>query len=156
MQKIFCLIFIVYLLFCASPLHAQQNFLAYNMALIHTQNLNPEKVFLKKNIKPEQALISEFQWILDSLEPRCLNPERTIADTIVETWIVVKSNNLPLTLLEVARELSHTAKNTNAFGVAKVNFRMTSQFWLTNTLARQITNKTNNVLKYQTASPTKK
>lgn len=141
MQKILQLALVICLIFCVSPLNAQQDSLAYQMALLHSKNLNPEKVFLKKNIKPEQALVSEFQWILDSLETRCLNPERAIADTIVENWIIIKSNNIPFTLLEVARELSHAAKNTNAYGIEKVNFRMTSQYWLTNTLARAITNK---------------
>lgn len=114
-----------------------QESLAYQMALLHTKALNPGNRILKNEVQPTPAMISEFQWILDTLENRCLNPEQTIADTIVKTWLALRNNRKPMPLLTVARELSRTARNTRKFGPYKVNFRMTSQYWLQQKLGSQ-------------------
>ena len=107
---------------------------AYKLAALYTESENPDQAFLKKPVKPMEAVVSEFQWILDSLKNRCLNPESAIADTIVETWNTLKKSEKPLTLLQTARELQNATKNTNLLGTKKVNFRMTSKSWLKNKL----------------------
>ena len=109
---------------------AQDN-LAYKLAVLHTKAEEPEKVLLNKPIEPSRAILSEFEWILQSLHNRCLDPETTIANTIIETWYITKKRGSKLSLLEVARALSQMTQNTNLFGRDKVSFRLTSKYWLT-------------------------
>lgn len=103
--------------------------IAYKLAGMHTKNLNPGPKMMGYALKPSDAIVSEFQWILGRLKTRCLNPESALADTIVITWQTAKGRGSDLTLLDVARELSRTAQNTKLFGAGKVNFVMTSQYW---------------------------
>lgn len=110
--------------------------IAYKLAILYTREGKPEDALLNKPAMPAAAVVSEFQWILDSLKIRCLNPETAIADTIVENWTAVNKNGgKPIGLLETARELATTTKNINLFGKGKVNFRMTSNYWLKQKLA---------------------
>ena len=111
--------------------------IAYKLAMMHEREEKPEDFLLKKTIEPPSALVAEFQWIMDSLKTRCLNPETAIADTIVESWSALKATDRPLSLLETARELASIAKNTNRFGNQKVNFRMTSQYWIKEQMAKK-------------------
>ena len=112
--------------------------IAYKLAILHTKAEHPENELLGKSYQPQASTVAEFQWILDSLKTRCINPETAIADTIVENWnLLNKAPNKQkksLSLLETARELLNTARNTRLFGTDKVNFRMTSQHWLKNKL----------------------
>jgi len=106
--------------------------IAYKLALFHIRTLNP----LDDITEPPQALISEFTWIMESLRARCINPETTLADTLIQTWQVLKSQGSKLSILDVSRELTVQAKNNILFGPGKVNFRMTSNYWLKQFLAK--------------------
>ncbi|MFH1360125.1 MAG: hypothetical protein ABIJ41_03705 [Candidatus Omnitrophota bacterium] len=135
-MKIFLNLFICIWLciFCHAPLsRAQevQDTIAYKLAKIHTANENIQDVFLKNKIEPAPAIIAEFQWILSSLRNRCFNPENAIADTIMEAWQIMRNwGYTDMTLLDIARDLSQVANNKVLFGFGKVNFRTTTNFWL--------------------------
>ncbi|MDP2654519.1 MAG: hypothetical protein Q8Q08_10900 [Candidatus Omnitrophota bacterium] len=134
MKKIFFSVFTTALiLLAASPRPAvalNENSIAYKLAVLEARAQNPEKVLMRQRIKPADAAVMEFQWILDNMKSRCLNPESAIADTIVETWQVLTQKEQKISLLQTARELSSYAQNTRLFGTGKVNFRMTSRYWL--------------------------
>ncbi len=104
--------------------------IAYKLAILQTKDIDPEGALLKKAIEPERATVTEFHWILETLRNRCINPETAIADTIVQTWGFVKQKGMRVTLLDVARELSQAASNRVLFGDKKVNFRMTTAYWI--------------------------
>ena len=137
-SKIFILILLCFFL---SPTTGHtdtgEDSLAYKLALIHVRSLNPEDFLVKKNIQPPRATISEFEWILQSLESRCSNPDTALADTMVETWKAMTQKGSTMTLLDVARELSSAARSTTLFGNQKVNFRVTSKVWLTSKLTNK-------------------
>ncbi len=108
--------------------------IAYKLAAMHTTALEPSQALLKKSIKPPDATVSEFKWIIESLRSRCFNTEIAIADTIVQSWKTATSQGYSLTLLDTARQLLEMTHNTNLFGTAKVNFVATSKYWLTHNL----------------------
>jgi len=107
----------------------QEESFAYKLAVLYVKNQNPEKVLLEGDIEPAPSIIYEFQWILDSMKNRCINNEETIAATIVEIWHKAQVHK-DINILETARTLSLNAKNTVLFGTKKVNFRLTSHYWL--------------------------
>ena len=109
--------------------------LAYKMAILHTQDIFPERRFLGRSTTPADATVSEFQWLLDSIKYRTTNSETEIADTIVEAWSALKQKGHDMTILETARQLSRVTKDTKLFGVDPVNFRVTSYVWLTSVLS---------------------
>jgi hypothetical protein len=111
-----------------------QDSIAYKLAWMHMRDIDPQSAFLKGKVDVPQAILSEFQWLIDSLKQRCLNPENAIADTIRETWLTLKYNGIDMSILDITRELSLSARNTNTFGEKKVNFRITSRYWLTQKL----------------------
>ena len=118
--------------------------IAYKLAVMQLNEDNPENLLLKKTTVPPPALLTEFQWIMDSLTSRCLNPENAIADTIVENWKALNKAGKSMTLLQTAHELANVATNIQRSDNKKVNFRMTSRYWLKNKLgeaAKTATNK---------------
>jgi len=129
------------LVFTSGAFADTKDTIAYKLAILHTKAEHPENELLGKPYRPQASTVAEFQWILDSLETRCLNPETALADTIVENWTLhnkaFSKQGKSLSLLETARELLTTARNTRVFGTEKVNFRMTSQYWLKNKLEAQ-------------------
>ena len=110
------------------------NPIAYKLAILHTRG-DILDVQQSKPAQPSQAIIAEFELLLKDLRTRCTNPETTIADTMVETWQILKQNGRKTSLLDTARQLNAAARNTALFGYNKINFRMTSKVWLTATLA---------------------
>jgi len=121
--------------FCLPGLGQAAENIAYQLAQIQTRSADAGQAFLKGSVTPDQAMVSEFQWLLDSMLNRCLNPAEAIASTMVQTWKALQQKQPQVTLLEVSRELCRIAKNTKIFGTNKVNFRMTSQFWLESKLS---------------------
>ena len=117
--------------------------LAYQLAVLQTRAQNPENDILKRTIPPQQSEINEFQWILDSLQNRCVEPEQAIANTMIDTWHTLRNNKFSLSLLDVARELLRNARDTRKFGMDKVHFYLTSQYWLSQKL---IAKKTQNLI----------
>lgn len=111
--------------------------IAYKLALMHTRALAPEQYLIKKDLRPDRSTIAEFEWILQSLQSRCVNPEHALADTIVEIWKSINQAGAKMSILDVARELANNARNTSAFGASKVNFRATSKVWLTSKLTKR-------------------
>jgi len=103
---------------------------AYQLAVLHTKSEEPNKKLSNKSIEPSRAVLAEFEWIMQSLQNRCLDSPPSIANTIVETWYVTQRKGGNLSLLEVARALLQMAQNTNLFGLNKVSFRVTSRYWL--------------------------
>jgi len=131
------IIFFLIIFVCATAgsLKAEDSLnIPYKLAILHMQSLDPLNSYLGKTEEPSDALVAEMKWILDTLKHRCLNPEVAIADTIVETWTSMQQNGYEMSLLEVARELSKFSRNMVLFGKDKVNFRMTSRYWLLNKL----------------------
>ena len=116
--------------------------IAYKLAILQIRSDHQENEFLGKTNTPAPATIAEFQWILDTLKSRCLNPESAIADTIVESWTTankfMNQAGQSISLLETARELLAYTRNTKVLGTPKVNFRMTSRYWLKQKLGDQI------------------
>ena len=104
--------------------------IAYKLAVIHSKAIDPESALLNQSVQPSRTTITEFFWIMESLRNRCINPENAIADTIMETWQMVKSKGYNISLLEISRQLSQTARNHSLFGDEKVNFRMTTGYWI--------------------------
>jgi len=104
--------------------------IAYKLAQIQENNSHPEKYLMAKNSNPPNSLVTEFQWLLDSIKNRSINPENAIADTFVEVWSALKQLGSRMTLIEVARELNRTAEKAATSGGKKINFRMTSSYWL--------------------------
>jgi hypothetical protein len=116
--------------FAAEPPEKQ---IAYKLAILHVRYLEGVQSFSSQNQTPSPAVISEFQWIMESLKNICLNPEQSIADTIMETWGSLRTQGYQVTILETARELLKVTKSAALKDKGKVNFRMTSQYWLTHT-----------------------
>jgi hypothetical protein len=129
-KTIWSLCFFILVGISAAQAQDVKSTIAYKLAAMHTKNLTPFKSFINKDIEPPSSLVSEFQWIMDELKARCINPENAVADTIVETWMTFRKVSPAVSLLDTARELSKNAKNTTLFGNEKVNFRMTSKYWL--------------------------
>ncbi len=100
----------------------------YKLALIHTQALNPDKALLGADIKPDDATISEFRWLIETLEGRCKNTVTELANTIVSAWKLIKSRGYPMTLLEATRGLTTTVKKTTPRNI-KADFTATSGLW---------------------------
>ncbi len=105
------------------------------MALMHYRAEHAQEALLKKDLEPPQSIISEFQWILDTLKHRSLNSDKEIADTIVFSWMKIKNQDRQWTLLKTARALALNARNMALFGRQKVDFRITSQYWLAQELS---------------------
>ena len=120
----------VLLVFSFAYAQEVEDTIAYKLSVIHTKAIDPESALLNQSVQPSRATISEFYWIMESLRNRCINPENAIADTIVETWKMVRSQGYAVSLLEIARQLSQTARNHYLFGDEKVNFRMTTAYWV--------------------------
>lgn len=125
-------------LLLSGPAHAVdvQETLAYKLAVLHANAESPGQFLIQGQVEPPQAVISEFQWIMDSLRQVCLNPETALADTIVEIWQALKRTSSERSLLEAARDLSRTAVQMSRARQEKVNFRMTSRYWLKQQLDR--------------------
>lgn len=102
---------------------------AYQLALMHTQAMNPDKVILEGNVRPKDSTVAEFQWLLDSVKNRCINSEESIVYTAVSAWKLVKSRGYPMTLLETFRALTQNAQNKSLFGPNKIDFEKTSGYW---------------------------
>jgi len=137
MYSFFRLIVITFFLAWSVNSHAElEDTFAYKMALMHYRSEHAEEALLKKSLEPPQAIISEFQWILDTVKHRSLNTETEIADAIVTAWMKIRVGNPQWTLLKTARALSLNARNVRLFGREKVDFQITSQYWLT----QQLTN----------------
>jgi len=107
--------------------------IAYKLAILHTQSLQRKNFWLEKRLAPSPATITEFQWIMDGLKTRCVNPENTIADTIVESWLRLKEKGEPISVLGTARALYKVTRDTSLLGTGKVNLRMVANYWLINT-----------------------
>jgi len=108
---------------------------AYHLAVLQMQEGNPAESFLGRQSWPPQAMVSEFQWILEGLQNRCLNPLDTISATIMETWRKLKQTKQEITLLDVSRDLYQVSRDTRLFGTDRINFRMISEFWLISQLS---------------------
>ena len=131
-NKLLKLILFSVFLFCSHFSFAEdiKETISYKLAVLHSKDLDPDSALFNQPIEPSRAVISEFHWILEGLKNRCINPENAIADTIVETWKFVKSQGYKATLLDISRQLSQTARNHVLFGDEKVNFRMTTAYWI--------------------------
>jgi hypothetical protein len=103
---------------------------SYQLAILNAKGENPELAMMDKKITPDESVIAEFEWILQSLHNRCLESDNAIVTTIVETWKVTRRGHLKLSLLDVSRELEKMAGNTSLFGTGKVQFGVTSKYWL--------------------------
>ena len=106
-----------------------QDTIGYKLAVIHTQATEPQNAMMNQ-VNPSRETVSKFLTLIKILQTRCINPENEIADTIVGTWKLLQKNGYPLPLLQVAEELTTFAGNRVAFGDDKVDFKMTSAVWL--------------------------
>ena len=140
-KKLFLIIFIL-LLFFRNEFSIAQDLpedFSYKLAVIHVKAADPENALLNPSAKPNQSIVTEFHWIMETLKNRCLNPETAIADTLIETWQRAKNIGYTGSLLQISRELSVDARNYKRSSDEKVNFRMTSAHWLSQLQARMKT-----------------
>ena len=103
--------------------------LAYKLAALHVRSTSENTIILDSSLEPDSATVAEFQWLLDSLKNRCLNPETEIADTIISCWRLIRNRGYQLTLLEIARALVKNTRDAKLFGNAKVDFKKASGYW---------------------------
>jgi len=103
--------------------------IVYKLAIIHEHGVDPETIFLGDELDPKRAVVTEFQWILDSMEHRCTNSRKEIATIIIDAWKLVKIRKYDMTLLETARALSAHARNRVLFGHGEIDFRASSGLW---------------------------
>ncbi len=108
---------------------APQDF-SYKLAVIHMKAVDPENALLNPSLEPSESIVAEFHWIMETLQNNCINPQVALADTLIETWQKAKNIGYSGSLLEISRELSADARNYKLAGDEKVNFRMTSAYWL--------------------------
>ena len=104
--------------------------IAYKLSILHTKDQDPEAAMMNQAIEPSRATLTEFHWIVEALKNRCKNSETEIADSIVQTWQYVKSKGYAISLLDIARDLSASARNKLLFGDQKVDFRRTTSYWI--------------------------
>ncbi|MFA5060259.1 MAG: hypothetical protein WC676_06485 [Candidatus Omnitrophota bacterium] len=102
---------------------------AYQLALLHTKALFPEEAMMNPSLRPENAVITEFQWLLDSLSTRCINSQPEIVSIIISAWKLVRSRHYDISLLDATRGLTRNALNKSKFGNTKVDFQKTSGMW---------------------------
>lgn len=124
---------LIFILILCWPVNADAEIkgtFAYKMAMMHYRSQHAEEALLNQDLEPPQSIISEFQWIMDTVKHRSLNTETEIADTIVLSWMKIHNIDPEWTLLKTARALSQNARNIPLFGREKVDFRITSQYWL--------------------------
>lgn len=100
----------------------------YKLATLYTQELNPDKMFPGSKITPDDAAISEFSWIIDTLQGKCNNTLDEIANTIISAWKLIKSRGYDMTLLDTARALTANIKKMSKWN-QKADFPTTSGFW---------------------------
>ena len=108
---------------------AEETF-AYKLALLYTRHLNPEEAIVNPSLVPERAILTEFQWLMDSLKNRCLDSENAIANTAIQTWQYLKKHGRKFTLLDILRSLNKSSQETTLFGTGKVNFRAVANRWI--------------------------
>ena len=78
----------------------------HQMALLDERAQNPQDVLLHKEIKPDNATIREFEWILETFRNRCPNPQKVVVTTLVESWRLVQRRGYDVSLLEFSREVA--------------------------------------------------
>ena len=140
-KKIFLIIFVLPLFFqneFSLAQDAPQDF-SYKLAAINLKSSDPGNALLNPSVKPAEGIVTEFHWIMETLENNCLNSEKAIADTLIETWRKAKNIGYAGSLLQLSRELSADARNYKLAGGEKVNFRMTSAHWLNQLQSRMRT-----------------
>ena len=103
--------------------------IAYQLASIHTRSLQPEKILMNSSTDPDNATVSEFKWLFDSLKNRCINSDQQIVTTIISAWKLVRNRGYDMSLLETTRALTDCALNKRLFSNGKVDFEKTSGYW---------------------------
>lgn len=112
-----------------SPAEDIEDTIACKLAVINTRAVDPEAIFLGPELEPERAVVTEFQWILDSLKHRCTNSREEIASILMDAWELVKRRGYAMTLLETSRALSAHTRSKVLLGYRKVDFRATAGLW---------------------------
>jgi hypothetical protein len=79
----------------------------YQMAMLDERVQNPQDVLLHKEIKPDNATIREFEWILETFRNRCPNTPNIVVSALVQSWRVVQRRGYDVTLLEFSREVAN-------------------------------------------------
>lgn len=121
-------IFVLLLAFQSSA--AGKDSMAYNLATLQVRNANPESVMMHKKIEPPQSVISEFEWLLQSIQNHSTDDQPAIANSIIETWYITNKKGAKLSLLDIARALSQLIQNTNLFGKEKIPSQLVAKYWL--------------------------
>lgn len=85
---------------------AREGSTGYQLAVFHEQKLHPEKILTRETIRPSDATIREFEWIMETLRHRCKNTEQALVSVLVETWRIVQRRGYDVSLLEYSRELA--------------------------------------------------
>lgn len=78
----------------------------YQLALLDERAQNPQKVLLQQKLAPANATIREFEWILETLRNRCLDPQNVIVTDLVKAWRTVQRNGHKVTLLQFSRQIA--------------------------------------------------
>lgn len=96
------------LLILTAPLKtsADEASLGYQLALMDERAQNPQKALTQKTLRPSNAAVREFEWILETLRARCRNPQKVIITTLVESWRMVQRRGYDVTLLVFSRQIA--------------------------------------------------
>lgn len=78
----------------------------YQMAMLDKRVQNPQDVLLHKEIKPDNATIREFEWILETFRNRCPDPPKIVVSALVQSWRIVQKRGYDVTLLEFSRQVA--------------------------------------------------
>ncbi len=96
------------LLILTAPLKtsADEASLGYQLALMDERAQNPQKALTQKTLRPSNAAVREFEWILETLRARCRNPQKVIITTLVESWRMVQRRGYDVSLLTFSRQIT--------------------------------------------------
>ncbi len=107
MNLLFKRLLVLILLFASTlTALADEPSMGYQMALLDERSQNPQSVLLNKKIKPSNAQVREFEWLLETLRSRCPNPSNEIVMTLVQSWRTVERRGYKVTLLQLSRKIT--------------------------------------------------
>lgn len=121
----------IYLTFTVVGLEAREGSSGYQLALVYEQKRNPEKVLTRQIIRPSDATVREFEWIIETLMRRCKDSESAIVGMLVQSWRTVQRRGYDVDLLEYSRELASFSNIAfQSYRNTKVDFEKVVAKWV--------------------------
>lgn len=115
----------------AAPILADEDSVGYQLALIQERARYPEKQLTGQEIRLDNATVREFEWILETLANRCLNPPKDLPVILVTSWRITQRRGYKEELLEFCREVArYAAVASQEHRNQKVNLETITLKWL--------------------------